>query len=296
VSRLVVDAGPHASLAVQLVGETLIGRDPGACQVVLDRDPGVSRRHARVAPGPNGTWVYRDLGSANGSWLASGGGRQRLADDYALLDGDRIELGATALVFKAELAVVSNTVLMAGRDSSATVVHAKAGWPAQIAYLVERGGGARTVRLGPETTLGRAQDCELVIEAPDVSRRHASVRHEGERFVLYDLGSANGTFLMRDDRLRRLDAPVELQHGDAVVLGRFQFGFMDTSAEARAADAPAASGPRVQLEELTIEIDQNKAARDAAQVMESDYFRALRARAQQLRRRDQPAGSSRGEG
>jgi pSer/pThr/pTyr-binding forkhead associated (FHA) protein len=285
VTRLIVDVGPHSGLTVPLIDETLIGRDPGACQLTLERDHGVSRRHASVAPGPDGNWVYRDLGSANGSWLITDGGRRRLTEEHRLADGDRIELGATGLLFRAELLAVSGTVLFPGlADSAATVVPARSDWPARVAYLVERGGAARTIRLGPETTLGRAQGCELVVDAPDVSRRHAAIKHEGERFVLHDLGSANGTFLLRGDRLRRLDAPVELENGDSIVLGRLQFGFMDTSAEAA----------REQIEELTIEIDHAKKARDAAQVMESEYFRSLRARVQEMRRRGQPTGHQHG--
>jgi pSer/pThr/pTyr-binding forkhead associated (FHA) protein len=279
LTRLVVDDGPHSSLSLPLIGETLIGRDRDSCQLILDRDPGVSRRHARISVENDTVWIYQDLGSANGSWLVSPDGqRRRLTERHVLADGDRIELGATALLFREEVAG-SNTLVMPGLVAEgATLVHAHADWPTEVAYVVERGGAGRTVRLGFETTLGRARECELIVDAADVSRRHAEIRFEDGRFVLHDLGSANGTFLLRDDRLRRLAGPTPLQSGDAIVLGSCHFGFVDTSAPS-AAPAPAPT------EELKIDIDQAKASRDAAQVMDTEYFKALRARAQSMRRR-----------
>src|SRR4051812_13836562 len=44
--------------------ETVVGRDV-ECDVVLDDDR-VSRRHARITPGPSG-WSIADLGSKNGT-------------------------------------------------------------------------------------------------------------------------------------------------------------------------------------------------------------------------------------
>jgi two-component system, cell cycle response regulator len=46
-----------------------------------------------------------------------------------------------------------------------------------------------------EVTLGRDAGCDLVLDAEDVSRRHARVRAEGGGHRLEDLGSTNGTFV-----------------------------------------------------------------------------------------------------
>ena len=44
-------------------------------------------------------------------------------------------------------------------------------------------------------TIGRADDCELVIDDPRVSRRHAEIRPSGPDYLLVDLGSTNGTLV-----------------------------------------------------------------------------------------------------
>jgi pSer/pThr/pTyr-binding forkhead associated (FHA) protein len=55
-------------------------------------DPGVSRLHAMLIAGPDGTWAVLDPGSANGTLL---NGREIATGDLIpLRDGDRINLGA----------------------------------------------------------------------------------------------------------------------------------------------------------------------------------------------------------
>jgi pSer/pThr/pTyr-binding forkhead associated (FHA) protein len=67
-----------------------------------------------------------------------------------------------------------------------------------------------------ENVIGRDPDAAVRIEAPGVSRRHARILAEGDRFTLEDLGSKNGTFLAET----RLLAPAELADGDEFRLGQ----------------------------------------------------------------------------
>lgn len=45
--------------------------------------------------------------------------------------------------------------------------------------------------------VGRLPDCDLIIEDPSVSKRHASLKWDAKKgvCVLHDLGSSNGTFI-----------------------------------------------------------------------------------------------------
>jgi hypothetical protein len=62
--------------------------------------------------------------------------------------------------------------------------------------------------------IGRNPDCDLVVTDPTVSRRHAELRREGDRWILADLGSSNGT---RVNGWRVERATVDV--GDEVMLG-----------------------------------------------------------------------------
>jgi hypothetical protein len=73
----------------------------------------------------------------------------------------------------------------------------------------------------PMVTIGRAPGNSFIVEHATVSRQHATIKIEGEEFGLYDLGSANGTFV-NDKRVRE---PVTLHDGDTVRLGEAEFIF-----------------------------------------------------------------------
>jgi Nif-specific regulatory protein len=69
--------------------------------------------------------------------------------------------------------------------------------------------------------IGRQAGATLKIGSASVSRRHAIIERDGDRFVIADLGSRNGTFV-NDVPVRRR----ELQHGDRVRIGDSQFFFL----------------------------------------------------------------------
>jgi hypothetical protein len=75
----------------------------------------------------------------------------------------------------------------------------------------------RRVLIGPAGAIvGRSRQCEIVIEDPNVSRRHAEIRpDESGGWVLRDLGSTNGSALNG----RRIDHPVALHPGDEIEVG-----------------------------------------------------------------------------
>ena len=58
---------------------------------------------------------------------------------------------------------------------------------------VALGDGRRVVVGDDPVTIGRLPECDIVLADPNVSRRHAEVRRQGDDFVVVDLGSTNGT-------------------------------------------------------------------------------------------------------
>jgi pSer/pThr/pTyr-binding forkhead associated (FHA) protein len=73
----------------------------------------------------------------------------------------------------------------------------------------------RRLELGGAVAIGR-QDGDLVLEDPEVSRRHAVLRREGESIVVEDLDSTNGTFVNGE----RIRSPIPIGPGDLVRVGR----------------------------------------------------------------------------
>ena len=64
------------------------------------------------------------------------------------------------------------------------------------------------------STIGRSPDCTIVIDAPDVSRRHARLERTGRHLRIYDLNSTNGTRI-NGEAVHISD----IQHGDEIRLG-----------------------------------------------------------------------------
>jgi len=67
--------------------------------------------------------------------------------------------------------------------------------------------------------IGRARECQLVLDDPLVSRRHAVVFTDGDGSRLEDLGSRNGTLVNGE----RIEGSVELADGDRVTIGAHSF-------------------------------------------------------------------------
>jgi pSer/pThr/pTyr-binding forkhead associated (FHA) protein len=82
------------------------------------------------------------------------------------------------------------------------------------------GGGKRTVLSGNRLLIGRSRDCELVLDDPNVSRRHAELRRQEGAWIVADLGSTNGVKVNG----RRVEHAV-LKPGDEITLGLSRLTF-----------------------------------------------------------------------
>jgi FHA domain/zinc-ribbon domain len=91
--------------------------------------------------------------------------------------------------------------------------------------LVVRSGGGREgesfAPSGPRTLIGRSPECDIFLDDVTVSRRHAELLGENDRFTIRDLGSLNGTFVNR----RRIES-IELSDDDEVQIGKYRMTFL----------------------------------------------------------------------
>jgi hypothetical protein len=95
-----------------------------------------------------------------------------------------------------------------------------------------------------EVIIGRDLNNEIVINDPEISRRHARLYVQGNTYVLEDLGSTNGTFVGG----ARLTGPYPLRIGEVITFGErmtmvFESGQPETDATVVA--APPAVAPQV---------------------------------------------------
>src|SRR4051794_1032179 len=79
-----------------------------------------------------------------------------------------------------------------------------------------------------QAVLGREDDCDVLLTSPRVSRRHARVWADGQRFGVEDLGSLNGTYVNR----RRVTGTAMLTDGDRLTLADVELQFRALPADA----------------------------------------------------------------
>jgi pSer/pThr/pTyr-binding forkhead associated (FHA) protein len=68
--------------------------------------------------------------------------------------------------------------------------------------------------------LGRSRECDIQVEDPNVSRRHAEIRQEGATYWMVDLDSTNG-IEVGGRRQKR----VKLENGTRLTLGSTEVVF-----------------------------------------------------------------------
>ena len=81
--------------------------------------------------------------------------------------------------------------------------------------------GKRLVVGTAGVTIGRSRGCDIVIDDPNVSRKHAEVRPRGGSWVITDLGSTNGSIVNG----RRIDRSEVIQAGDEIEIGTSVIAF-----------------------------------------------------------------------
>jgi hypothetical protein len=80
----------------------------------------------------------------------------------------------------------------------------------------------RRIEIGPSAVvIGRSSSCDIAIDDPGISRRHAEIRPAAGGFEVHDLGSTNGVYVNR--------APITgsalLTSGDRIELGATEIRF-----------------------------------------------------------------------
>jgi pSer/pThr/pTyr-binding forkhead associated (FHA) protein len=114
---------------------------------------------------------------------------------------------------------------------------------ADLCLLDENGAVARRWELGDQpVAIGRDETAEVTVPDGTLSRRHFLIWREGERFLIKDLGSQNGTWVDG----QRADG-TKLAHNVCIVAGQTVFMFCEHRAHAAAVPKPLPVSPETPL-------------------------------------------------
>jgi len=231
-----------------------IGR--GADAKLFLNHPTVSRVHARIVL-EGDALAIEDLGGHAGTRRNG----EPVVGKATLASGDRLTLGDVTVVVsftppvspeqaERQRAAAMKT-LRPGAVPAAKKAAAPAAPPARppsdgTTILSGKAAAEPAPRAGTidltgrtTTTLGRDEACDVVLESPLLSRRHAEIVREGSTYAVKDLGSTNGTFVGGE----RVKGTHALAMGDQVRIGPYAFTF---DGKALAADA-STQGTRIEV-------------------------------------------------
>ncbi|MGE0086406.1 MAG: FHA domain-containing protein [Desulfococcaceae bacterium] len=88
---------------------------------------------------------------------------------------------------------------------------------------------------GKSLSIGRLHENDIVVENLAVSGHHAKIDSVGDRFLLTDLNSKNGTFVNEQP----VTAPHWLRHGDVIIVGKHYLVFTYNPGEAHEDESAA---------------------------------------------------------
>lgn len=91
----------------------------------------------------------------------------------------------------------------------------KAARPSTLRVLEPSEMEGTTYEVSSSLIIGRAEECDLVLEDTFISQQHAKISKNSKGLVVEDLGSTNGTFLNN----QKLRGPKQAYLGDRVRLG-----------------------------------------------------------------------------
>ncbi len=181
------DLAARGAIEPETAAKTVrIGRLPEN-DIVLDY-PMVSGFHARILTGTDGHRL-EDLGSTNGTAIGSLRNRITCA---RLSPGDAVYFGS--LRVPASRLLSGNLALGNEPFTALPVDH-------------------------QEMILGRDAQCDLVLDDPKISRRHARFQRVHDEMILEDLNSTNGTFVNG----QRIKGQMRVQSGDVIAVGSYTF-------------------------------------------------------------------------
>ncbi len=215
------------------------------------RDRSVSNFQARLALGKDG-WGIEHIALATNPTLVNGDPVQR----KLVLPGDRLRLGRVMLEIRSRAARQVARPAPAAREEHTEMIRADAVATTQLRVgrglwghmLIVQGPGKLTGTRFPlltdSITLGRAQDCDLVLLDPGVSRRHAELVREGDRVLLLHRSETNPTL--------HNGAPAGprtvLAHGDEIGLADAVVLKLELARPSEPAAAPAVGALRKVME------------------------------------------------
>lgn len=187
--KLVFPQGEHVQVLLN-AGVNRIGSGPD--NAVVLKEPGISGLHCEVHVTSTGANLQVPAG---GGPVAVNG--KAVSDIMALRTGDQISIGpvvAKFVVVEASRNAPSPGVVP-GSDEDSGATRVRMAVPKYVLRGVSGAVFGKVFPVSGAVVIGRATECDISVQADEISRRHALVKPTLDGLSVEDLGSSNGTYI-----------------------------------------------------------------------------------------------------
>lgn len=221
--KLVIEDDEGKTTVVPIVrDEITIGRKEGNTIRLTERN--VSRRHARLVKADNAISI-EDVASRYGTKFNG----EKLKEGRQFREGDIVLIGDYRLSLQADRAAV---VPPPDKQSGATAISIPAATApppsevttpdfARLVVISSNYAGKEFVLSEAEMVIGRTEG-HIRIDHRSISRNHAKIVRDGNRYKIVDLRSSNGVRVNGEEY-----RSVHLKRGDVIELGHVRFRYVD---------------------------------------------------------------------
>src|SRR5688500_5493306 len=96
-----------------------------------------------------------------------------------------------------------------------------------VRWVIKMGARSMALDAGRKFVVGRSQSCQLTIDDPHLSSKHAAFTVQDDGVWIEDLKSRNGVFVNE----KRIEGPKHLEHADRIRIGKHEMQVAEAEIE-----------------------------------------------------------------
>jgi ABC-type multidrug transport system ATPase subunit/pSer/pThr/pTyr-binding forkhead associated (FHA) protein len=177
----------------------LVGREVEEDEFLVTEDNEVSRKHCKLYLDENNKLFVVDFESANGTYI--NGNAIHPLNPVEITGNCEINITGNGIV-KIRItppAISSNNNSFSQSDKSNSTL--------------------QLLQQKKQIVIGRGNDCEYIIDEPSVSRRHAIIYIQGNKYYIEDLNSTNGVYVNK----KKITTKTVIELTDTITIGNETF-------------------------------------------------------------------------
>jgi pSer/pThr/pTyr-binding forkhead associated (FHA) protein len=124
------------------------------------------------------------------------------------------------------VALIEKLIADSSSEEAAVIKEVMNGTGVNAMVFIHRGPsrGARFLITSEGSTIGRAPASDIFLDDVTVSRTHATIARDGDRFLFTDSGSLNGSYINNQQTTSH-----QLSTGDEIQIGKFHMLFIGST-------------------------------------------------------------------